>query len=322
MSVPAATARFAVGQQITVKLKVADVEDGARPVTQQRQMLHCASDTDCHTHFEDSVTLTPDASGNVTYTTSFADHGQNTTQVLSFTTQDSLGVQTVWTYQAKPDLRTVTVTSPAPATIDGYATSTLKVAVGSNNSVSVPATVDDLTFTGWSDGGARSHSFTMPAQDLDLTATFSSAIDQYNATLGGKLGAPTGIEVGVGTGKMRPYEKGNIYWSAATGAHFVWGGNLSRYLAFGGPAVLGFPTADEVEISGGARADFQGGKIFWSPATGSHASSAASWLGTSSWAGRPRSASRPPTRFQVAGGARVTFEQGPCCGPAPRACTS
>ena len=139
VSVPAATARFVVGQPITVKLKVADVEDGAGPVTQQRQMLHCASETDCHTHFEDSVTLTPDASGTVTFNHSFADHGENTTQVFSFTTQDSLGVQTVWTYQAKPDLRTVTVTSPAPVTIDGYATSTLKVAVGSNNSVSVPA---------------------------------------------------------------------------------------------------------------------------------------------------------------------------------------
>ncbi len=310
VSVAATTARFAVGQQITVKLKVADLEDGPRPVTQQRQMLHCASDTDCHTHFEDSVTLTPDASGNVTYTTSFADHGQNTTQVLSFTTQDSLGVQTVWTYQAKPDLRTVTVTSPAPVTIDGYPTSALKVAVGSNNSVSVPATVDDLTFTGWSDGGARSHSFTMPARDFDLTATFSSAIDRYNETLGGLLGAPTGIEVGVGTGKMRPYEKGNIYWSAATGAHWVWSGNLARYLAFGGPAVLGFPTSDEIGIPGGSRSDFQGGKIFWSPATGSHAM-IGGILARYEQLGGPASLGFPVTdEVQVAGGARVTFERG------------
>ena len=307
---PAATDRFAVGAPVTVKLKVADIEDGPLNVVEQTQLLHCANDTECHTHFEDSVTLTPDASGNVAYTMSFADHGQNTTQVLTFTTQDSLGVQTTWSYQAKPDLRTVTVTSPAPVTIDGYSTSTLRVAVGSNNSVSVPATIDDLTFSAWSDGGARSHSFTMPAQDVGLTATYSSAIDRYNDTLGGLLGAPTGIEVGVGTGKMRSYERGNIYWSAATGAHFVWGGNLSRYLAYGGPAVLGFPTADEVGIPGGSRADFQGGKVFWSPAFGSHAM-IGGILARYEELGGPASLGFPATdELHVAGGARVTFEKG------------
>jgi uncharacterized protein with LGFP repeats len=310
VTVPAATARFAVGQSITVKLKVDDVEDGPQKVTEQTQMLHCASDTDCHTHFLDSVPLTPDASGNVTYTTTFADHGQNTTQVLSFSTQDSLGVQTVWTYQAKPNLRTITVTSPAGATIDGYPLSSLKAAVGSNNSVSVPAAVDDLTFGSWSDGGGRVHSFTMPAGDLNLTAKFTSAIDTYNATLGGRLGAPTGIEVGVGNGKMRPYQNGNIYWSAATGAHFVWGGNLQRYVAFGGPAVLGFPTADEVGIPGGSRSDFQGGKIFWSPATGSHAL-IGGILDRYQQMGGPPFLGFPMTdEVGVAGGSRVSFEKG------------
>lgn len=307
---PDPAARFVVGQQITVKLLSGDVEDGSRPVTEQTQMLHCASDTDCHTHFEDSVTLTPDANGTVTYTTSFADHGQNTTQVLSFTTQDSLGVQTVWTYQAKPELRTITVTSPAPVTIDGYATSALKVAVGSNNSVSVPSTFGDLTFTEWSDGGARSHTFTMPAQDLRLTASFSSAIDRYNATLGGKLGAPIGVEVSVGGGAMRAYENGNIYWSASTGAHFVWGGNLSRYLAFGGPAVLGFPTADEQPVPGGSRADFRGGTILWSPAFGSHAL-IGGILARYEQLGGPAALGFPATdEVKIAGGARVTFERG------------
>jgi uncharacterized protein with LGFP repeats/glucose/arabinose dehydrogenase len=310
VSVPAGTDRFAVGQPITVKLKVADVEDGPVPVTEQRQMLHCASDTDCHTHFEDSVTLKPDVNGIVNYSTTFADHGQNTTQVLSFTTQDSLGVQTTWTYQAKPALQTITVTSPAPVTIDGYRTSTIKAAAGSNNSISVPATFEDLTFTGWSDGGGRTHSFTMPARDLNLTATFSSAIDQFNETLGGLLGAPTGVEVSVGAGRMRPYERGNIYWSAATGAHWVWSGNLQRYLAYGGPAVLGFPTSDEIAIPGGARSDFQGGRIFWSAATGSHAM-IGGILARYEQLGGPASLGFPATdEVQVAGGARVTFERG------------
>jgi uncharacterized protein with LGFP repeats/glucose/arabinose dehydrogenase len=310
VGVPAATARFAVGQPITVKLKVGDVEDGPVPVTEQTQMLHCASDTDCHTHFLDSVPLKPDSSGTVNYSTTFADHGQSTTQVLSFTTADSLGVQTTWTYQAKPALRTITVTSPAPVTINGYRTSTAKVAEGSNNSISVPATFDDLTFSEWSDGGSRTHSFTMPARDLNLTATFSSVIDRFNETLGGLLGAPTGVEVTVGAGRMRPYERGNIYWSAATGAHWVWEGNLARYLAFGGPAVLGFPTSDEIAIPGGARSDFQAGKIFWSPATGSHVL-IGGILARYEQLGGPASIGFPQTdEVPVAGGARVTFERG------------
>src|SRR4029453_7484063 len=103
-----------------------------------------------------------------------------------------------------------------------------------NNSISVPATFDDLTFSGRSDGGSRTHSFTMPARDLNLTTTVPRVIDRFNETLGGLLGAPTGVEVTVGAGRMRPYERGNIYWSAATGAHWVWGGNIQRYIAHGG----------------------------------------------------------------------------------------
>ena len=37
---------------------VADLDDDPLNVTEQTQLLHCANDTECHTHFEDSVTRT------------------------------------------------------------------------------------------------------------------------------------------------------------------------------------------------------------------------------------------------------------------------
>ena len=85
------------------------------------------------------------------------------------------------------------------------------------------------------------------------------------------LGQPVGGEVQVRSGTMQQYRGGRIYWSAATGAQEVYGAILSRYVALGGEAGgLGLPVSGEVS---GARAGsrlsmFQGGRIYWSPATG------------------------------------------------------
>jgi uncharacterized protein with LGFP repeats len=49
------------------------------------------------------------------------------------------------------------------------------------------------------------------------------------------------------------------------------GAILDRYLAHGGAPVLGFPTTDDVAAAdGGAKADLQGGAVYWSSATGRH----------------------------------------------------
>jgi uncharacterized protein with LGFP repeats len=73
-----------------------------------------------------------------------------------------------------------------------------------------------------------------------------------------------------------------IYWSAATGAHLVYGAIGQEYLAtanerggFGEnvKSLLGAATSDEMDVPGvpGARMNtFQGGVIYWSPATGAH----------------------------------------------------
>ena len=87
------------------------------------------------------------------------------------------------------------------------------------------------------------------------------------------LGMPTGDESnvpGVAGARMQTFQGGTIYWSAATGAHVVYGAIGARYNAMGGAAgVLGLPMHDEEATPDGARVvPFQHGDLFWSQATG------------------------------------------------------
>ncbi|QXG77890.1 N-acetylmuramoyl-L-alanine amidase [Modestobacter sp. L9-4] len=92
-----------------------------------------------------------------------------------------------------------------------------------------------------------------------------------DAALRARLGAPTGGEQTSGGVTWQVYANGRLYWSATTGAHAVWGDVLSRYLALGGPGVLGAPVTDHTDTprGDGAYAHFQNGSVYWSPATGS-----------------------------------------------------
>lgn len=75
------------------------------------------------------------------------------------------------------------------------------------------------------------------------------------------------------TGKRSEFIGGNIYWSASTGAHpvaheflFKWGDHGYE------TGFLKYPKTDEIVLSDGIsrRQEFQGGHIYWSPATGAH----------------------------------------------------
>ncbi|MGL4305538.1 MAG: LGFP repeat-containing protein [Mycobacteriaceae bacterium] len=61
------------------------------------------------------------------------------------------------------------------------------------------------------------------------------------------------------------FEGGQIYWSASTGAHQVWGEIQRKYLAEGGAGGrFGLPIADEVEVAPGVFAqNFKNGQIHW-----------------------------------------------------------
>ncbi|OYO22833.1 hypothetical protein CGZ93_07275 [Enemella dayhoffiae] len=91
----------------------------------------------------------------------------------------------------------------------------------------------------------------------------------------GWLGAPVGAETAVPGGVKQAYASGDIYYSSATGAHYVRGMIKKKYDELGGAgSALGLPTTNE--MNSGAVADakvngFAGGTILWSPGTGAAA---------------------------------------------------
>ncbi|MHB0867606.1 MAG: N-acetylmuramoyl-L-alanine amidase [Thermoleophilia bacterium] len=94
----------------------------------------------------------------------------------------------------------------------------------------------------------------------------------------GPFGFPTTDEYdvpGVSGARESDFQLGRIYWTAADGAHLVYGGIMNKFLSLGSAAVWGTPTNDEYDIpgvAGGRQEDFTVGHILWSPATGAHGS--------------------------------------------------
>ncbi|MCZ2859553.1 N-acetylmuramoyl-L-alanine amidase, partial [Blastococcus sp. VKM Ac-2987] len=87
----------------------------------------------------------------------------------------------------------------------------------------------------------------------------------------GFLGFPTRDETNVRGGTFSLFQGGAVYWSPATGAHYVKGAIYDTWAKAGYEGgVLGFPTRDETNVRGGTFSLFQGGAVYWSPATGAH----------------------------------------------------
>lgn len=87
------------------------------------------------------------------------------------------------------------------------------------------------------------------------------------------LGLPISKEVcGLRSGGCaQAFAKGNVYWSPATGARVVKGVINHRWRSVAGhDGVLGYPVTNEVcgQPASGCIQRFQGGTIYWSPATG------------------------------------------------------
>jgi hypothetical protein len=75
-------------------------------------------------------------------------------------------------------------------------------------------------------------------------------------------------------GYYQDFSTGRIYYHPDTGAHWVYGAILVKYLEKRGPrGFLGYPTTDERDAhgyAGGRYNDFQGGSIYWKAGTGAH----------------------------------------------------
>lgn len=88
----------------------------------------------------------------------------------------------------------------------------------------------------------------------------------------GLAGSPTAAqEAAAGDARLRRFERAWIFWSPRTAAQEVHGGILLRYLQTGRETgALGLPTSDERDgkVTGSKVSTFQGGAVYWSPATG------------------------------------------------------
>jgi glucose/arabinose dehydrogenase len=257
---------YAVGDMVELAAEATDVEDGDLAVQWETALLHCPFAGSCHQHPEGTE---PGAS----YTHEFTDHGADTTMLVTARVQDSLGAVASTTYEAKPTLRTIAVNSPVAVAINGETAASAQVVAGSVVQLNAPLTSAYWQFQSWSDGGPAVHSFTMPDADRTLSVSYITAIAKRYAALGGSasyLGNPTTTEYDVAGGRARNYNGGRLFWSSSTAVRSVSGAILTKYLAGGGPATLGFPTTDGLNVTGGRANYFTGARIYWSSATGAH----------------------------------------------------
>jgi glucose/arabinose dehydrogenase len=76
-----------------------------------------------------------------------------------------------------------------------------------------------------------------------------------------------------GIGAYNHFQNGSIYWTPSLGAHEARGPIRDRWAALGWErSVLGYPATNQIASTDGIGAynHFQGGSIFWSPASGAH----------------------------------------------------
>ncbi|MFC8881189.1 LGFP repeat-containing protein [Streptomyces cinereoruber] len=74
-------------------------------------------------------------------------------------------------------------------------------------------------------------------------------------------------------GFVQHYSTGDIYWHQQSGANWVYGAILAKYIQRGGPSGrLGYPLTDETGCADqlGRFNHFQAGSIYYSPQTGAH----------------------------------------------------
>jgi hypothetical protein len=128
----------------------------------------------------------------------------------------------------------------------------------------------------------------------------------------GRLGYPTTDEIALRNGSFSWFQRGAVYWSPASGAHWVAGGILDAWVAQGfeaGP--LGYPTTNEVPLPNGAFTWFTGGAIYWSEATGPHSLTGPildAWVAQGFEQGPLGYPTSNP--YPAGGGTRVDFQHG------------
>lgn len=118
------------------------------------------------------------------------------------------------------------------------------------------------------DNATVAHSAPCQLNRWDAIAARYYALGGSASVLGTTIGGEYAVYGGVGAN----FARGRMYASSATGAHYLMGSILTKYLALHGTiGVLGFPTSDDLAAAGGGRFSlFSGGLIVAGASTGAH----------------------------------------------------
>ncbi|WP_410664860.1 AbfB domain-containing protein [Amycolatopsis sp. lyj-84] len=114
--------------------------------------------------------------------------------------------------------------------------------------------------------------WTVPTGVKQMEGNIFAKYVQTGALYHGAFGAPTTDETAT-PDKIGRYNHfaggGSIYWTSTTGAQLVYGAIKNRWQQLGWElSYLGYPTSDELAVTGGRCSNFQRGSIHYSFATG------------------------------------------------------
>jgi glucose/arabinose dehydrogenase/PKD repeat protein len=179
---PTSSAKFSVGQTITLNGSATDAEDGSLPASGLSWAVTLHHNTHTHPY------VPPTAGNNVTFQAPAPeDLAATTTSFVSIqlTATDSNGAMSTVTRTLQPNLVNVTLDSvPSGLTlsVNGTTVSTPRTVTSWDKYVLTlgAATQRDTNatpwlFSTWSDGGAATHVMTTPASAATVTATFARA---------------------------------------------------------------------------------------------------------------------------------------------------
>ncbi|WP_172952056.1 glucosaminidase domain-containing protein [Propionibacterium freudenreichii] len=225
-----------------------------------------------------SATATASSAPSATASTSTATTATSANSAADATTKTSGKSSAANTASAKSTAQPTTAATSAstPATPTPANSSSSSSASAATPSAAAPSTTQSPTAQAPTTQAPTSAIADAVAPSAQI-ATSGAIGDLYNQLGGanGVLGAATSSETALsGGGAWQQFTNGRIYWSQATGAHVIKGGIGDVYFAMGGTALtdIGLPTGDERDLGNGMWVQqFQNGRIFWSGATGGHA---------------------------------------------------
>lgn len=172
---PGPSLTWKVGDPINFSGHATDAQEGTLPAADLHWSViihHCATATSCHTHL---IQTFDGVSGGMV---AAPDHEYPSWLELQLDATDSGGLSSTTSVRLDPKTVQLTFQTTGGASTlsvndESHTTPfSVRVIVGSANSVSAPSPQSSRYFTSWSDHGAQSHTITAPAADTTYTAAY------------------------------------------------------------------------------------------------------------------------------------------------------